>query len=227
MGCGVFLVAVSGVCWTGLCPVPFSSFLTDLFGLHYVSELLKIRSRLWYEGKVKREEGTRLGDYTANYGSSAGSQSAIERISSLLSKVQQIKVETERFGGAAAERDAEMNGWKWGQCHAVSFTMQGWEGISLAYITLSPPSPPLTSPSPPPTHTHTYTHSPPSLLRSQDVALAYLLFQCFGYLPLFCSPSSQKAGGGRKWGDHKDERWWRVRGARNQKRDGGNRARGL
>lgn len=35
----------------------------------------------------------------------------------------------------------------------VSFTMQGWEGISLAYITLSPPSPPLTSPSPPPTHT--------------------------------------------------------------------------
>lgn len=104
-------------------------------------------------GKVKREKGTHLGDYTTNYGSSAGSQSAIERSSSLLSNIQQIKVETERFGGAAAERDAEMNGWKWGQCHAVSFTMQGWEGISLAYITLSPPSPPLTSPSPPHTHT--------------------------------------------------------------------------
>lgn len=61
-------------------------------------------------GKVKREKGTHLGDYTTNYGSSAGSQSAIERSSSLLSNIQQIKVETEWFGGAAAERDAEMNG---------------------------------------------------------------------------------------------------------------------
>lgn len=115
-----------------------------------------------------------------------------------------------RRSGSEGQRQSGMQRWtdeNEASVMLVSFTMQGWEGISLAYITLSPPSPPLTSPSPPP-----HTRSPPSLLRSQDVALAYLLFQCFGYLPLFCSPSSQKAGGGRKWGDHKDERWWRLRG---------------
>ena len=56
---------------------------------------------------------------------------------------------------------------KRGHCHPVSFTMHGWEGISLTYITPSPPSPLLTSPPLPP------------FCKITRLVLAYLLFQYF------------------------------------------------
>lgn len=56
-----------------------------------------------------------------------------EPCSSLQRQNRQIEVETGCFGSSRC-RDEQK---KWGQCHPVSLTMQGWEGISLTYITVS------------------------------------------------------------------------------------------
>lgn len=95
-------------------------------------------------------------------------------------KNRQIEVETGCFGSGRC-RDEQK---KWGQCHPVSLTMQGWEGISLTYITLSAASPHLTSPSPP-VPLHHPRCSPSGITK---LMVAYLFFQHFG-----CSFSSPTA----------------------------------